>query len=190
MRWMLLILVTVAVTVPLDLLGVPSAALFAALLVGVALAITRLAPAAVPRPAGLAAQGVLGVYIGTMVHGDALEALGPHWPVVLGVGIATLLLSIARRCPAGAAPRRQRPHRRAGPGRRRGKKKAATSVSFFMAKYIFVVSGGANGDREKAARRAAGGVSILWEISQILDSSLDLRTVVEPVWRSSPGPWA
>ncbi len=95
MRWMLLVLVTVGVTVPLDLLGVPSAALFAALLVGVVLAITRLAPAAVPRPAGLAAQGVLGVYIGTMVHGDALGALGPHWPVVVGVGIATLLLSIA-----------------------------------------------------------------------------------------------
>ena len=95
MRWMLLVLVTVGVTVPLDLLGVPSAALFAALLVGVVLAVTRLAPAAVPRPAGLAAQGVLGVYIGTMVHGDALGALGPHWPVVVGVGIATLLLSIA-----------------------------------------------------------------------------------------------
>ena len=95
MRWMLLVLVTVGVTVPLDLLGVPSAALFAALLVGVVLAITRLAPAAVPRPAGLAAQGVLGVYIGTMVHGDALGALGPHWPVVLGVGVATLLLSVA-----------------------------------------------------------------------------------------------
>jgi membrane AbrB-like protein len=95
MRWILLVLVTVGVTVPLDLLGVPSAALFAALLVGVVLAVTRLAPAAVPRPAGLAAQGVLGVYIGTMVRGDALGALGPHWPVVVGVSIATLLLSIA-----------------------------------------------------------------------------------------------
>lgn len=95
MRWVLLVLATVAVTVPLDLLGVPSAALFAALLVGVILAIIRLAPAAVPRPAGLAAQGVLGVYIGTMVRGDALGALGPHWPVVLGVGVATLLFSVA-----------------------------------------------------------------------------------------------
>lgn len=94
-KWMLLVVVTVAVTVPLDLLGIPSAALFAALAVGVVLAIARLAPAAVPRPAGLAAQGLLGVYIGTMVHGDALGALGPHWPVVLGVGVATLLLSVA-----------------------------------------------------------------------------------------------
>lgn len=95
MRWMLLVLVTVGVTVPLDLLGVPSAALFAALLVGVVLAVARRAPTAVPRPAGLAAQGVLGVYIGTMVHADAFGALGPHWPVVVGVSVATLLLSIA-----------------------------------------------------------------------------------------------
>ncbi|WP_328352207.1 AbrB family transcriptional regulator [Mycobacterium sp. NBC_00419] len=94
MRWVLLVLVTIGVTVPLDLLGVPSAALFAALLVGVGLAIARLAPAGVPRKAGLAAQGILGVYIGTMVHSDALGALGPHWPVVVALSLVTLLLSI------------------------------------------------------------------------------------------------
>ncbi len=94
MRWALLVIVTIAVTLPLDRLGVPSAALFAALLVGIVLAIARLAPAGVPRVAGLAAQGVLGVYIGTMVQSDALSSLGPHWPVVVGVGVATLLLSI------------------------------------------------------------------------------------------------
>lgn len=92
---MLLIVVTVGVTVPLGRLGVPSAALFAALAVAVVLAVTRLAPAAVPRGAGLAAQGALGVYIGTMVHGDALGALGPHWALVLGVAVVTLLLSVA-----------------------------------------------------------------------------------------------
>ncbi|WP_445169118.1 AbrB family transcriptional regulator [Mycolicibacterium sp. Dal123E01] len=94
MRWALLLIATIGVTVPLDRLGVPSAALFAALLVGIVLAVTRLAPSGVPRKAGLAAQGVLGVYIGTMVHSDALTALGPHWPVVVGVGVITLLLSI------------------------------------------------------------------------------------------------
>ena len=36
-----------------------------------------------PRKAGIAAQGVLGVYIGTMVHRDALTALGSDWPIVL-----------------------------------------------------------------------------------------------------------
>lgn len=94
LKWVLLAVTTVAVTVPLTLIGVPSAALFAALVVGIALALASLAPARVPRIAGLAAQGVLGVYIGTMVHRDALDALGPDWAIVLGVAVATLALSV------------------------------------------------------------------------------------------------
>src|SRR6476619_1479970 len=93
-KWALLVVITVAVTVPLTYLGVPSAALFAALIVGIALALLSLAPTGMPRKAGIAAQGVLGVYIGTMVHRDALTALGSDWPIVLGVAIATLVLSI------------------------------------------------------------------------------------------------
>lgn len=91
---MLLTVVTVAVAAPLEYLGVPSAALFAALVVGIVLALLSWAPAGVPRPAGLIGQGVLGVYIGTMVHSDALSALGDDWPIVLGVVVATLLLSV------------------------------------------------------------------------------------------------
>ena len=94
LRWALLIAVTVAVTYPLTRVGVPSAALFAALVVGVALALTSLAPSRVPRTAGIAAQGVLGVYIGTMVHQDAVGALGSDWPTVIAIAVATLLLSI------------------------------------------------------------------------------------------------
>jgi membrane AbrB-like protein len=93
-RWTLLALATVAVTVGLTLVGVPSAALFAALAVGIVLALCSLAPRKVPRRAGQAAQAVLGVYIGTMVHQDSLGALGPHWPIVLTVVVATLLISI------------------------------------------------------------------------------------------------
>ena len=93
-KWALLVVSTVLLTVPLTLLGVPSAALFAALIVGIALALLTWAPSAVPRKAGIAAQGVLGVYIGTMVHRDALAALGSDWVIVLGVAIGTLLLSI------------------------------------------------------------------------------------------------
>jgi membrane AbrB-like protein len=93
-RWAALIGVTVAVTVPLTMIGVPSAALFAALIVGIVLALLSYAPAGVPRKAGIAAQGVLGVYIGTMVHRDALTALGSDWWIVLIVAVATLVLSI------------------------------------------------------------------------------------------------
>jgi membrane AbrB-like protein len=95
LRWALLVTVTVGATVPLTMVGVPSAALFAALAVAIVAALASLAPARVPRRLGVAAQGVLGVYIGTMVHRDALGALGSDWPIVVAVAIATLLLSIA-----------------------------------------------------------------------------------------------
>lgn len=94
LRWALLIAVTAAVTVPLTRVGVPSAALFAALVVGVVLALASLAPSRLPRGAGVAAQGVLGVYIGTMVHQESVAALRSDWPVVVAVAVATLLLSI------------------------------------------------------------------------------------------------
>ena len=93
-KWLSLIVVTVVVTVPLTMLGVPSAALFAALVVGIALALPSLAPQRIPRPLGIAAQGVLGVYIGTMVSRDAVSALGPDWPIVLAIAVATLAISI------------------------------------------------------------------------------------------------
>jgi uncharacterized protein len=93
-RWLLLVAVTVAATAGLTALSVPSAALFAALAVGIALALSSLAPTRVPRRAGVTAQGVLGVYIGTMVHQDAVGALGPDWPIVAAVAVATLLLSV------------------------------------------------------------------------------------------------
>jgi membrane AbrB-like protein len=94
-RWLVLVAVTAGVTAPLTKLGVPSAALFAALVVGVALALAQYAPKRVPRVAGLAAQGVLGVYIGTMVHRDSFSALGSDWPIVVAVAVGTLAISIA-----------------------------------------------------------------------------------------------
>jgi len=94
LRWTGLLAATAAVTVPLTLIGVPSSALFAALVVGIALALLTLGPAGVPRRLGVGAQGVLGVYIGTMVHQDALAALGGDWPIVVGIAVATLVLSV------------------------------------------------------------------------------------------------
>ncbi|MBO0677780.1 AbrB family transcriptional regulator [Mycolicibacterium sp. S2-37] len=94
LKWVLLAAVSVGVTVPLTLAGVPSAALFAALLVAIAFALTSLAPGTLARPAGIAAQGVLGVYIGTMVQQDAVGALGADWPFVVAIAVATLLLSV------------------------------------------------------------------------------------------------
>src|SRR6202165_6269563 len=95
LRWALLATGPVAATVPLTMVGVPSAALFAALAVGIVAALASVAPARVPRRLGVAAQGGLGVYIGTMVHRGVLGALGADWRIVVAVAIATLLLSIA-----------------------------------------------------------------------------------------------
>lgn len=95
LRWVGLLAVTAGVTVPLTVAGVPSAALFAALVVGIALALLSLGPAGVPRPLGLAAQGTLGVYIGTMVQDDALGSLGDDWAIVLAIAVSTLVLSVA-----------------------------------------------------------------------------------------------
>jgi len=92
--WGLLIAVTAAATVPLTLVGVPSAALFAALVVGIVLAVASLAPRRMPRLVGVAAQGVLGVFIGTMVQQDAVGALGADWPIVVAIAVATLVLSV------------------------------------------------------------------------------------------------
>jgi len=94
LKWVTLLAATAAVTVPLTLVGVPSAALFAALLVGIALALASAGPAGVPRRLVTAAQGVLGVYIGTMVQQDALSTLGGDWLIVIGVAAGTLLLSV------------------------------------------------------------------------------------------------
>ena len=49
LKWALLVAATAAVTVPLTLIGVPSAALFAALAVGVTLALLTFAPRQIPR---------------------------------------------------------------------------------------------------------------------------------------------
>lgn len=94
LRWLLLVAVTTGVTVPLTLVGVPSAALFAALVVGIGLALLSFAPGRVPRPLGITAQGVLGVYIATMVDETAVSALGSDWPIVVGIAVATLLISV------------------------------------------------------------------------------------------------
>ncbi|MCK0174514.1 AbrB family transcriptional regulator [Mycolicibacterium sp. F2034L] len=93
-KWVLLAAASIGVTVPLTLAGVPSAALFAALVVAIGFALTSLSPGALARPAGVAAQGVLGVYIGTMVRQDAIGALGADWPFVVAIAVATLVLSV------------------------------------------------------------------------------------------------
>jgi membrane AbrB-like protein len=100
MRWILLVLATVVASVGLSAIGVPSAALFAGLVVAAILAVTGWGPRnrgdkpPMPRAFGLVAQGVLGVYIGTLISTDTLSGMGADWPAVLAMAFATLALSV------------------------------------------------------------------------------------------------
>ena len=106
-RWGVLVAVTAVATLGLDQLDVPSAALFAGLVVAAALALLGWAPTArpgrdddspakppMPRAWGIAGQGVLGVYIGTMVQPDVLGGLADSWLPVVVIALGTLVLSV------------------------------------------------------------------------------------------------
>ena len=101
---MLLIVPTVAGTAGLDVLAVPSPALFAGLVVAAALALLGAGPARVPRPATAAAQAVIGVVIGVLARAETLVAVAQHWLAVLVVGTATLVLSMAAGLLLGLRP--------------------------------------------------------------------------------------
>ncbi|MDV7101837.1 AbrB family transcriptional regulator [Gordonia amicalis] len=104
-RWTLLAVLTAAATLILDIFDVDAAALFAGLVVAGLLAIAGRAPRRrtstddpdapiVPRWAFVSSQGVLGVYIGTVVDPETVSGLGSSWFPVLVIGIATLAISI------------------------------------------------------------------------------------------------
>ncbi|HKN93297.1 MAG TPA: AbrB family transcriptional regulator [Thermoleophilaceae bacterium] len=74
----------------LKVAGLPSSYLFAALLVGLAVALTLPARVAVPRSAFVAAQAVTGVALGAFVRSSALRELAHAWLPVTLVSAATL----------------------------------------------------------------------------------------------------
>ncbi|OLT14372.1 hypothetical protein BJF78_02905 [Pseudonocardia sp. CNS-139] len=93
-RWGLLIGLTAAATAAMAALAVPSPALFAGLLVATVLALARLVPETIPRPATTGAQAVIGVVIGMLAQADTLAGLAADWLPVLLVTIGTLGLSM------------------------------------------------------------------------------------------------
>ncbi|HST39555.1 MAG TPA: AbrB family transcriptional regulator [Conexibacter sp.] len=94
LRWLALGAVTGAAAWALDALGLPSATLFAALLVGLAVAL-RLPGRFAPAPLVVSgAQGALGVVLGSYLQSSSLEALAHDWLPVTLVSAATLLLSL------------------------------------------------------------------------------------------------
>ncbi|WP_051472175.1 AbrB family transcriptional regulator [Patulibacter minatonensis] len=75
--------------------GVPSPALFAGLLVGLAFALRTTWSLDVPPLGARAAQGVLGVSLGILVQSSTLSEIGRNAAPILGVTVATLAATIA-----------------------------------------------------------------------------------------------
>ena len=78
----------------LDLVGLPSSYLFAALLVGLAIALARPRTVTVDEGVFRAAQAVAGVTLGAYLQAEALRALAGSWLPVLIVSAATLGLCL------------------------------------------------------------------------------------------------
>jgi uncharacterized protein len=74
--------------------GLPSSYLFAALLVGLAVALLLPGRVAVPAPAFVAGQALTGVALGAFVRSSALRALAHTWLAVTLVSAATLALCV------------------------------------------------------------------------------------------------
>lgn len=94
-RWIGLIAATVAGGWILGQTGLPSPYLFAALLVGMAVALARPAAGDVPDAVFTAAQAVTGVVLGAYLQASSLSALGSQWLPVALVSAGTLVVSLA-----------------------------------------------------------------------------------------------
>ena len=85
---------TAALALALDVVGLGSATLFAALLVGLAAALARPGAARFPRGSFVGAQALLGVTLGAYLDPDALSAVGGAWLPVALVSAGTLVVSM------------------------------------------------------------------------------------------------
>ena len=78
-----------------DRVGLPSSYLFAALLVGLAAALTLPGEIGIPPFVFRAAQAVTGVVLGAQVRSSSLSALAHSWLPVTLVSVGTLVISLA-----------------------------------------------------------------------------------------------
>jgi membrane AbrB-like protein len=94
-RWVALALATAVAALALDAAGLPSPSLFAALLVGLAAALSFGSLPAVPVAGFRLAQAVTGVSLGAYVQSSSLNAVAGAWLPVALVSAGTLALSLA-----------------------------------------------------------------------------------------------
>lgn len=90
----LVLLVTLLTSVALDLVGVPSAVLFAGVIGGVAHALTSRSALVVPEWVFRIGQGMIGVAVGALVEPTALRRMAEDGASLGGVIVTTLLVSL------------------------------------------------------------------------------------------------
>jgi uncharacterized protein len=93
-RWIPLAAATAAAAIGFDAIGLPSASLFAALLVGLCAALSPLRTPDVPPAAFRVAQAITGVSLGVYVQSSSLQAVAHAWLPVAFVSAGTLVLSL------------------------------------------------------------------------------------------------
>jgi membrane AbrB-like protein len=93
-RWLALACATAVAAIVLDRIGLPSASLFAALLVGLAAALLGSHVPHVPVNTFRVAQAVIGVSLGVYVQSSSLNAVAGAWLPVAIVSGGTLVLSL------------------------------------------------------------------------------------------------
>ena len=96
LRWIGIAAATALAAVVFAAVGLPSAALFAALVVGIAYALTlaHRRPLALPKAGLTLGQAIVGVALGAAVDADTLEAVGADWASVVAMTVATLAISL------------------------------------------------------------------------------------------------
>jgi len=96
LRWSGVAAATALAAVAFGAAGLPSAALFAALAVGIAyaLAVAHRRPLALPKPGLTVGQAIVGVALGASVDAETLEAVGADWLTVVVMTVATLAISL------------------------------------------------------------------------------------------------
>jgi uncharacterized protein len=95
-RWAGIVAATVAATLAASAAGLPSAALFAALLVGIAYALTLGGehPLSPPKRVLTFGQVVIGVALGAQLTSGTLRAVAGDWLPIAVITLATLLISL------------------------------------------------------------------------------------------------
>ncbi|MDX8150599.1 AbrB family transcriptional regulator [Patulibacter brassicae] len=92
--WTALLAATAVGALAADAVGLPTPAMFAGLLVGLAWALRGPRTLDLPEPAARASQALLGVSLGLYVQSSTLAELRDHAPIVLAVLVLTLGASV------------------------------------------------------------------------------------------------